>query len=228
VSILTALQPAALRLLGRRPTVFFGASGTFEMELCDLVNDVADDIASYQDLQTLIRFASFNGDGTDSAFDLPADYDRMMLVTDVQDAASWCWGFERFTDINQFLFYQDRGFIGNPGGWIIYQDQMHFAPAPSVGMVARFPYITKNKVNGGTKVLFDNDADTFDLPERLLTLGVVWRYREQKKLDAAGDQEAFEKALDEYGGKDKGSTVIRSRARRRIPGVGYAWPGVLG
>src|SRR3546814_5464552 len=53
-------------------------------------------------------------------------------------------------------------------------------------------------------------SDTFLLPERLLTLGLVWRWRENKKLDATGDQEAFIKALDEYAAKDKGSRVIRS------------------
>src|SRR3546814_14852216 len=67
-------------------------------------------------------------------------------------------------------------------------------------------------------------SDTFLLPERLLTLGLVWRWRENKKLDATGDQEAFIKALDEYAAKDKGSRVIRSRSRLRLPGTHIAWP----
>src|SRR3546814_14673647 len=71
-------------------------------------------------------------------------------------------------------------------------------------------------------------SDTFLLPERLLTLGLVWRWRENKNLDATGDQEAFIKALDEYAAKDKGSRVIRSRSRLSLPGPHIDWPYELG
>src|SRR3546814_3845312 len=47
----------------------------------------------------------------------------------------------------------------------------------------------------GYKAAFTSDSDTFLLPERLLTLGLVWRWRENKKLDATGDQEAFIKEI---------------------------------
>src|SRR3546814_6735830 len=59
---------------------------------------------------------------------------------------------------------------------------------------------------------------------RVITLGLVWRWRAMKKLNFAGAQEAFTKALDEYASKDAGSTVIRYGGRffnRRGP-----WPWV--
>lgn len=231
MAILGALQSAAVRLMGQRPTTFFGATQNFEMELCDLINEVAVDIAKYQDWQALVRIETVTGDGTTSAFDLPADYDRMMLNTRVADLTSWFWGYGAYTDINSFLFDEARGFNAYPGGWIIYADQLRFSPAPSDAQVATFPYITNQWATAfstAPKSAFDADTDNFLLPERLLTLGLVWRWRENKKLDAMGDQEAFIKALDEYAAKDGGTKVFRRNSRSGFPGTYPAWPGELG
>jgi hypothetical protein len=231
VTVLAAMQSAAVRLMGQRPTGFFGASGSFEAEMSDLVNEVATDVAKYQDWQALVRVGTVTGDGTLTQFDLPDDYDRMLGSSAMQDLTSWFWGFGAYTDINSFLYDEARGFSGFPGGWIIYGNQLRFSPAPSDAQVATFPYITQNwAVDASTaaKGAFTADTDSFALPERLLTLGLVWRWRENKKLDSTGDQEAFIKALDEYAAKDRGARVYRKRARRAFPGTYTAWPWELG
>lgn len=227
MTVLAAMQSAAVRLMGRKPQTFFGGSGTFEIEIADLVNEVADDIAKYRDWQALVRTASIGGDGVTTEYDLPDDYDRMPVSSEVMDLTSW--GYIRFTDINTFLLAQSSGFTGTPGGWIIYADKLRFSPAPSEP--ATFPYITKNWARAASeqpKSVFSLDTDTFLLPERLLTLGLVWRWREMKKLDASGDQEAFIKALDEYAAKDGGSRVQRRNSSRLFPGTRPAWPWELG
>lgn len=231
MAILAAMQSAGVRLIGERPSTFFGGQGTFEMEIADLVNEVAADIAKYQDWQALVAIGTVTGDGTASAFALPDDYDRMLVNTDVADLSSWFWGFGAYIDINAFLYDEARGFQGWPGGWIIYGDEIRFSPAPAAGQTATFPYITRNWARAfstAPKASFDNDGDSFVLPERLLTLGLVWRWRENKKLDASGDQEAFIKALDEYAAKDSGSRIQRRNSRRAIPGTYQAWPRTLG
>lgn len=222
-----ALQSAAIRLIGRRPAVFFGASETFEMEMCDLANEVAIDIAKYQDWQALVRVYDIVADGVQTEFPLPADYDRMLARRGVQDLQSWAWGYHRYDDIAEFLHVRERGFSPLPGGWVISGDTLMFAPEPSSGSSAALPYITKAWVKGGASE-FTSDADEFLLPERLLTLGLVWRWRENKKLDATGDQEAFIKALDEYAAKDGGTRIQRSSARVSFPNTYPAWPWLLG
>lgn len=233
MAILAAMQSAAIRLMGQKPTVFFGASvgRKFELEITDLINEVAQDVAKYQDWQALIRWALITGDGGAEEFTLPNDYDRMLVRSDMRDGQSWAWGYSRYTDINAFLASRQSGFTGTPGGWMIFADRIQFSPAPTNGATASYPYITSKwaRASDGTlKSAFDADTDTFLLPERLLTLGLVWRWREQKKLDATGDQEAFIKALDEYAGKDKGSRIYRSNSRRYLAGTYPAWPGELG
>lgn len=229
MTLLSALQSASIRLVGRKPATFFGASDTFELELTDLANEVAADIAKYQDWQALIRVGSVGADGVQTVFDLPADFDRMPSTGSVDDLSGTFWGYQAFTDLNGFLSAEARDFSASPGGWIIYGNQIRFAPAPTTA--ATFPYVTKNwavDLSTATKPAFTADTDSFALSERLLTLGLVWRWRENKKLDASGDQEAFVKALDEDAAKDGGTRVIRRNARRGYPGTHVAYPWALG
>lgn len=231
MTVLTALQSAALRLMGQRPSTFYGAAGLFEAELADLANEVAADVAKYQDWQALIRLGTVTGDGTETEFNLPADYDRMTTGGDVADLSGTFWGYHAFTDLNAFLYAEARDFNAAPGGWVIYGNRLRFAPAPAAAVTATFPYITANwavDISTAAKPAFTADTDSFALPERLLTLGLVWRWRENKKLDASGDQEAFIKALDEYAVKDRGSRSYRKNSRRAFPGTHVAWPYELG
>ena len=232
MAVLAALQSAALRLVGQRPPVFFGSSGQIEIELCDLVNEVAQEIVDYADWQGLTRLHTISGNGVTTDFNLPDDYGRQLIRSDVQDLDSWAWGYQRCTDINDFLCQQARGLIPIPGIWIINDNLMQFAPAPSSGNPATFPYLTKNYATSSDtlegKDAFTADTDTFGLAERLLTLGLVWKWREQKKLDFTGDQENFQNELNKAAAKDKGSRIYRSGRRGFFRGTYPAWPWTLG
>lgn len=230
--ILAAMQSAAIRLMGQRPSVFFGASQNFEIEISDLVNEVAKDVVASADWQALIGIGVLTGDGSTTEFDLPADYEKMTVTAGVQDTTAWFWGYWAMTDINQFLYQESIGFQPYPGGWIIYGGKMRFVPAPPTDQNATFPYVSKNYARDAgtleTKPAFTSDGDEFLLPERLLTLGLVWRWRENKKLDFTGDQEAFMKAIGEYAAKDKGTRIYRRSGYMRLPGTYPAWPWALG
>jgi hypothetical protein len=224
--ILSALQSAALRVAGRRPGTFFGAgqNAQLEQELCDLVNEVAIDVAKYQDWQALTKIANISG-GTE--IDLPDDYDRMILNADIQQSANWVWGYYHISDINEYIYRTNSGWAPYPGGWILFENKLHFSPAPTGN--AQFPYISANwalDMDGTPKPQFTADTDSFALPERLLALGLVWRWREMKKLDYTGDPDAFIKALDEYAGKDAGSSIIRFNGTRRWPNASIPYMGV--
>lgn len=230
MTILAAMQSAAMRLMGHRPSVFFGSQDKFTMEIADLVNEVAQDVVKSHDWQALKRIQTMTGDGTSDEFAFPADYDRMLLTAEMQDLTNWAWGYCHITDINDFMYQEASGFGPYPGGWIIYGDAFHFSPAPPAGQTASYPYISNAyAMSGGSPAsAFTGDGDQFLLPERLLTLGLIWRWRENKKLDFTGDQEAFAKAIDEYSAKDAGARAYRSNSRRSLGRTRTAWPWTLG
>lgn len=232
MAILDAMQSAAIRLVGYKPSVFFASSEQFEEEIVDLVNEVAQDICKYNDWQSLTKVYNVPVDGVTENFPMPSDYDRQLVVTDVQDLNNWVWGYEHVTNLNDFLYRKARGFELLPGAWIIYNNQIQFWPAPTTGNTATFPYVSLNYATdaSGSKPKFTADSDTFIINggERLLTLGLVWRWRENKKLDYTGDQEAFTMLADQLAAKDKGSNVFRARSRSRFLNTYTAWPWQLG
>lgn len=233
MTILSAMQSAAIRLVGQKPAVFFTSSEQFELEIVDLVNEVARDIARYADWQALTKVYNVPTDGVTEIFDLPDDYDRQLVVTDIQDLNNWVWGYEHITNLNDFLYRKARNFELTPGAWTIYNNQINFFPPPNVQNSATFPYVSSNYALGSDnqgKPEFTQDTDDFVIRggNDLLTLGLIWRWRENKKLDSTGDQEQFTMALDQIAAKDKGSNVYRARSRSRFLNTHLAWPFQLG
>lgn len=234
MTVLSAMQSAAIKLIGRKPSVFFSSQNQFEMEIVDLVNEAATDIMRYTDWQSLIQVANFTGDGLIDAFDMPSGYDRMVLTADIQDANNYVWGFQHVPSVSDFMMVKIRALAPWPGVWSIYDDKFNFYPAPPAGQLATFPYISKNYALAAdgttTKPAFTADDDTFRVKngERLIALWLVWRWRENKKLDFTGDQENFVKALDEVAAKDRGSRVYRSYTSRLRGNFGWAYPYQLG
>lgn len=237
MTILQAMQSASIRLVGEKPQVFFGSSETFELEIVDLINEVAKDICQQADWQALTKIRDIAGDGTTEVFALDDDYDRQLVVTDIQDTASWFWNYQHVENMNNFIFYKNRDFgLIQPGIWSIFGNAINFFPAPATGATATFPYISTGyaRFDGAafTSPAFENDTDTFEIRggERLLTLGLIWRWRENKKLDYTGDQEAFATLLDQLAAKDKGSNVYRDNSRTLTGRLNtrVAWPFELG
>lgn len=238
MTVLTAISSAMVRLVGRRPTTIFGTSAETEVQLADLANEVATDIMKGHDWRALTKIHTLTGDGTTTEFDLPSDYDRMVLAQGVDDRTTWLWQYTPCPDLDTWINLFMMGFNAiTPGWWIILGGKMQFYPAPPSSDPAIFPYISNLCVNSSpepnTGVItpqtqFVNDNDTFVLDESLITLGVVWRYREQKGLGYSEDMQTYEIALSQAQARDKGSRVIRSRGRRGLDNTHTAWPWLLG
>lgn len=234
MAIRDALQSASVKLVGYKPAVFFTSDEEFELQLVDLINDAARDICRTQDWTVLQRTYTISGNGELAEFPLPPDYDRMNIEAELQDPSNWAWGYAHIRNMNEWIYRSQSGFQPYPGGWILFDNKLHFTPPPAVGNQAIFPYISNQRVIGADavpKTLFTADDDSFVLPEELLMLWLVWRWREQKRLDATNDQANFVKMFNEYATKDGGSKVIRSWPTWRWPRRGYtsmAYPFPLG
>ncbi len=232
MTALSSMQSAAVRLIGRKPSTFFSSQQTFEVEIVDLLNDVADDIAKSHDWQALTKIHTITGDGTAETFPLPTDYDRMLIESDIFDPDNWAWGYTHYTDLNLWLRDKAQGFVLTPGAWIMLGGEFNFFPAPPAAAQAEFPYISNQyalSTAAAPQSAFLNDTDTFVLPEKLLTLGLIWRYRAQKGMGYAEDMQNYEYALSQAQARDGGSRVIRSRSRRFWGNTRMAYPwGDLG
>lgn len=233
MTVLSACQSAAVRLIGRKPQTVFSSTEQTVVEIADLVTEVAVDIMKGHDWQALTKIYQIAGDGSATSYPLPGDYDRMVLGQGVSDANSWFWNYTQVPDLDTWMKIQNGFYLGvvAPGWWMLLQGAFQFQPAPAVGATASVPYISKNfgLDKEGTPIsAFAADTDTFLLDERLLTLGLIWRWRAQKRLEYAEDMQTYEIALSQAQARDKGPLVIRSSSRRAPGNLAVGWPWTLG
>lgn len=232
MTALSAAQSAMVRLIGRKPSTLFSSTEKTMVQMADLITEVGVDIMKSHDWSALTKVNTITGNGTDGSFPLPADYDRMCIAQGVSDGASWFWGYTQSPDMDTWISIQNGYNLGiSPGWWMILGGKFQFQPVPGASSVAQFPYISKNfaAADGGvTKPAFTTDSDTFLIDERLLTLGLIWRWRAQMRMEYSEDMQTYEIALSQAQARDRGASVIRSNGRYRPGNIHVGWPWPLG
>jgi hypothetical protein len=234
MTILSAAQSAGIRLQGQKPGSLFSPSGLnvgFANELADLATEIGVDIMKAHDWRALTNLCTITGDGTNIGFNLPTDYDRMILKEGVHSATWTQWRFEPALDLDQWLDIQTYAGTGFPGWWIILGGQFQISQGNGVplaaGTSARFYYVSKNIVNSNS-AKFAADGDEFFLGDRLITLGLIWRWRAQKRQEYGEDLKNYEIALAQEIARDKGSRVLTTGRARMRGNIGMSYPGQLG
>jgi hypothetical protein len=231
MTVLAAVQAAAIRIAGRRPTALFTSNDKLMIELADLVNETAVAVMKAHDWRKLTLLKTQGGDGTATEFLFPSDYDRMPIKGNIYSSRSQL-PLDRAQDLDQWLEFQLTSVIGSPGVWIVVGNKLAIKPALATGESAKFYYISNLIVSEDegvtfTKTQFDADGQTFILPERLLTLGLIWRWKAQKKFEYAEDMTNYNVALGEEAGREKGSRII-TVGRQRLPyDAQMAYAGII-
>lgn len=197
------IRAAVLRATGTRIDEAVGGGDQISAEMVDLANEVAADIMRSHDWRDLTKLHSLTGDGVTAAFPKPADFDRMTGDDEIGGYRALC-GIDDWVDAT-------NGDYSGQGGWIILGGQFQFHPAISGTM--RFAYISNHVVtlaDGSTSDQFSADDNEFRLDNRLLTLGLVWRWKAQKGLDYSEDMATYEIALAQAQTRDRGAYVLRT------------------
>ncbi len=214
MTVLTAIKAAVLRTTGVAVTNIYGSTAQIAIEMADLADEVAKDIMLSQDWRALTKVATITGTGAEN-YALPSDFDRMLLSAEVDDAATWFWGYEPFGSVNDWMRFRSGTYaVQSPGGWILLGGEIQFYPAPTGN--AQFPYISNLVVRSeadAEQTGFLADTDTFVLDERLLTLGLIWRWLSQKGLDYSEALATYELALERAQARDKGPRLLRTPSR---------------
>jgi hypothetical protein len=206
-------------------SVFSGITGNRTMqEMLSLANEMAQRIAyDFRDWTKFRKTASLVGDGHfvgsvwtgAMAFNLPADYKRMLLTSNVWRSTSAQAPMMFIPDADEWLNRRALSWYDQPyGEWTMIGGQMLIAPIMGVGTNATFAYMHKNCITlaaGGVASEFLADTDSFALDERLLKLGMIWQWKAGKGGAYAEDLSTYGDALNFIAGRDAPAPIIVGR-----------------
>jgi len=213
------------------PSVFTNITGNRTMqEMLSLANEMAQRISyDFRDWTKLRKTVTFVGDGVATGFDLPADYKRMLLTSNVWRSTSDQSPMTFIPDTDQWLNRRSQGWVDQPWGeWTMFGGQILIAPTLTPGTTAYFAYMHKNCValaSGGVGDSFQADGDSFALDERLLKLGMIWQWKANKGAAYAEDMGTYGDALNTIAGRDgPAPIIIGRRPLAAVVQVSYPYP----
>ena len=199
-------------------------------EMLALANEMAQRISyDTRDWTIFRKVQTYPGDGVAAGFNLPANYKRMLLTANVWRSTSTQQPLRFIPDTDEWLNRRAANISDAPfGEWTMLGGQMLIAPVLATGTSVYFPYLEKNCVNltsGGYGDSFMADTDSFRLDERLLKLGMIWQWKQNKGTSYAEDMGTYTDALAMAMGHDRPAPIIVGRhpisANAR---VAYPWP----
>jgi len=229
MTILSVIKDVCTTVGVQQPqSVFSNIAGNRTMqEMVSLATEMAQRIAyDSRDWTKLKAVATFTGDGLATSFNLPANYKRMLLTSNVWRSTSTQTPMRFVPDTEEWLRRRASNATSNANGeWMLMGGKIHISPALAIGQTAYFAYLDKNCValnSGGFGDEFLNDLDSFALDERVLKLGMVWQWKAQKGSAYAEDMGTYGDALTYAMGHDSPSPIIIGR--KTIYGATDPWP----
>ncbi|MER8567632.1 hypothetical protein NKH85_17040 [Mesorhizobium sp. M0924] len=230
MAIIDVVKGAATVLGLDVPTLVYGATTREMVEMQELANVMAAEIADAFDWQKLLILKTYTGDGLADAFDLPDDYERMQKTSSLW-SSRWLWATNHLTSPDQWIELQVTPVASVNGYWIMFGSQLHQWPIMATAETVKFFYVSNKLVsasNASLKTMFTEDADTFRLSERLLKLAIIYRWKQNKGL-------AYQQAFDDFEilklreiDKDPGSKpVVSGQPPLSWRGRNVAWPGTV-
>jgi hypothetical protein len=209
-------------------SVFTNITGNRTMqEMLSLANEMAQRIAyDTRDWTKFKKIQVFTGNDVKTAFDMPADYKRMLLTANVWRSTSAIQAMRFVPDTDEWISRRALSRTSAWGEWTMLGGQMLIYPAMGAGVTATFAYLHANCValaSSGFGSEFQADLDSFALDERLLKLGMIWQWKANKGGAYAEDMGTFGDAMAKAQGADGPAPTIIGR-KPISSGVAYPLP----
>lgn len=229
MTVLSACRSAAPYIGLALPTSVYGSSEREHIELAEIANEAAADIMEAHDWQGLKLLNTYTGDGAAADFALPSDFLRMPKDQRV-------WSSAQETPMTHVLSHDDwlelevKSYELVIRAWTILGGRFAIKPTMPSTETAKFYYqsnLYARAGDGSFKTAFDSDADSFRLPERLLKLAIIWRWKAAKGMDYAEDMANAETAQAKAIAADKGSRTMAIGRGSYPKGVTIAYPQAI-
>ncbi len=237
MSLLSIVQDAAVLCNLPAPTSVITSSDPNAPLLLRLANQEGNELSRRHDWVNLVIDATQISVATDKQTALPADWDRFVSYPEIWNRSL---GLPYSGPTSPRTWGTIKGLAvtsSAPGWWRLNWDDVisnrfviEITPAPTAGQTLAYYYVTNTwcqSSTGSLQASWQSDTDIGFIPERLMTLGIVWRYKKSKGLDYAEDMSTYEREVERACSRDKGAGVIRPRSATRGDLPPYSWTGTV-
>lgn len=214
MSLLTQIQQVCLRVGLSSPTSVVGNQDQQIQRLLAIANEEGVELGSRYRWQALTNSSTFVTVATSSQGTLVAlagaDFNYIINET------FWNRTQRRpvFGPLSEAQWEQltAQQITGPWNQFIIRGGSIYFIPTPAAGETCAFEWISlnwcQNSTGATTYALWNADTDTGRIPERLMTFGVVWRWKQMNGFDYAEDFNKYERLVEDAMAQDGGKPIL--------------------
>lgn len=200
MSLLSIVQSATARLGIAIPSAVYTSTDPQVKQLLALCNEEGKELSKRFEWQVLINEATFSTVATESQGNVNTIAPGWRYI--INDTI-WNRSLRRpvFGPLSNSDWAQQKAMVAL-GPWNQYKieaNTIKFIPVPSAGQTCSFSYITKYWLTSSDGLTgrdaWAADEDIAKLDEDIITLGLIWRWKQQKGLDYAEDFTKYEREI---------------------------------
>lgn len=216
MSLTTCFQSVCDRVNIPRPTSIIGNTDPGVRQMLALANEEGQELAARHRWQALIRECTFTTVAS------PAD---LVVVASGFDYILTDTVWDRTRDqrvppmtAETWQAYQASSSTGPTMRYRIMDSAFYLYPDPGAGRDMAFEYVTKNwnQTTGGVEQdAWANDTDTGLLSEKLMALGLIWRWKKAKGMEYGEDFSTYERRVANDISRDGAAPHISMSRYRR-------------
>jgi len=215
MSLLSLVQDAMVLCGFESPSAVYSSSDPTVSQFKTLSQVEGDILSRRYDWRRLKVLDDYTGDGTTTTFSLPTDFDRFVTGFPFFLDESPQLPLEMVTDDRMLALKVAQTNPTRPV-WRLFGNSVEFYPAPETTDVIKFEYRSKywivEETETTSKARWTADTDVAVIPERLITLGLVWRYKKSKGFEYGEDFRTYELEVTKAGSVDGGRQTIAMRS----------------
>lgn len=213
MSLLTVVQRACRLLKIPVPATVVGSTDVQVQQLFALANEEGNELAGSFDWQVMRKQHTFDTVATPAQTGaVPTDWDRFVantffnrtqMRTVIGPITPQQWqAIQAQPQLNRVFL----AFIERDGQFLI-------TPTPAADETIAYEYVTKNWVYSGTDPVvqrsdYEQDTDTAYLDEKLIVLGVRWRFLKSNGLEYGEDFRTYMSERNQKQARDGGNGMI--------------------
>jgi hypothetical protein len=225
MSLLTLVQKAAVRVGVARPNVVATATDPTVRLLYELAQQEGEELARYGDWRALRKEKTFTTVAAETQTDTPIPTDFAGFIDET------CWNRSARRKLYGPIDPQDwqRYKAGNTfpvtDGFTLRGTSWLMQPVPAAGQLIAYEYRSSlwcQSSGGDAQDAWAADSDTGLLSERLMRLGLIWRFKQARGREWQTDHENYLSEVDAELDKDQPRKVIdlkMSGPPKRVPGI---------